>query len=152
MKICRIIFLIIASTSIFSCSKDEGKEDNKSIIIDKLKGTYSPTYVSLDGDDITSDFAGFTLTIDESLNFTSNSVSLDRQPNPWAGTGSFTIVEPVSGTTSATFTRNDGVGIFAEWDEASSTVDLSFVFNSSSVGSNGRISAVEGDWVFVFKK
>ena len=152
MKKNSIILFSIITLSFLGCSKDDTKVDNVALAAEKLGGTYSPTYVSLDGDDVSSDFNDFTISIDESLNFTSNSAFLDRQPNPWAASGSFIIMEPVDDHNSVTLLRNDGVELFAELAEASAIVELSFLFDADSEGSNGRTAAVEGEWLFDFEK
>ena len=59
----------IITLSFLSCSKNDREVDNAALATKNLAGTYSPDYVSLDGDDITSDFTGFTLAVDESFKF-----------------------------------------------------------------------------------
>jgi len=147
MKNLIYILISLVSISLMNCGKDdEGTVDNDTLVKQELAGQWTPTYVSLDGNDITADFTGFTITIDPSLSYSANSSELDRQPNPWPSSGIFTLMTPVENTALAELTRNDGLVV--EVNISGDIIELSFSFDDSHAGSNGRTVATTGEWVF----
>jgi len=144
-----ILGLIVA---IISCKKsDDDGIDNTQLVQDKLAGTWVVSSVDLDNISETDAFANFQIELDANLGFTSNSTSIQRLPNPWAETGSFTLPDQVADVNNILITRNDGAAMLFTFSD-DSNVTLAFNFSATNVGSGGRVEAVEGDWVFSFVK
>lgn len=135
-----------------SCNKsDDSAPDNRQLVTDKAVGVWNMTYAELDGNALTDDFTGFGIVVNEDLTFTSNSSAIIRQPNPWAASGSFTLPNEITNTDNVSVSRNDGAVIMFTFISDTDVV-FSFSFSANNEGSNGRTSAVEGEWVFEFTK
>ncbi|MEQ8573875.1 MAG: hypothetical protein RIB63_07425, partial [Fulvivirga sp.] len=68
-----------------------------------------------------------------------------------AESGSFTLPDEITSTDNVLITRNDGV-VLSLLFITETNVQITFNFNNDNIGSNGRVSAVSGDWVFEFEK
>jgi hypothetical protein len=100
--------------------------------------------VMLDDKDITTDLVGFEITIDDNLNYTTNGSEMDLQPLPWPSSGLFELEDNLT-----ELIRDDGllIDISGSTDEE---LHLQFLFAEEfDDSSGGRISAVEGSWVFI---
>lgn len=114
--------------------------------------TWTITSARLGTESIT-DLSGLTLTIDGSLNYTTNSTSVSRQPNPWPTGGTFAFGENSDGTTNVNQVVRDGevtMTISVSADGGSMTLDFTFD-DDTQRGSNGKSEAVDGSWLFVFE-
>lgn len=146
-----LLYIAAFMMVISSCKKDdEGTPDTEAQVKEKLVGTWSPSDVSLDANDVSSDFESFTLSIDKDLNYSTNSGQLDRQPNPWPSIGSFTLETTADNTSMFSLTREDGLEIIGTLD--GTLLQLDFTFSSENTNSGGRMHAVEGTWVFSLNK
>lgn len=144
--------LVLILTVLTGCKKDEDEApDNQQIVTEKISGTWSVSYAELDGNELTEVFTGLQITIDAGLLFSTNSSTVERQPNPWAESGSFTLPDEITSTDNVFITRNDDVVLSLVFI-TETNVQITFNFNNENVGSNGRVSAVSGDWVFEFVK
>ena len=121
----------------FSCKKKAPEPDEKTIQQGKLSATWSVNEVENDGSDVTDQFTGFTLTINQ-LNY-----STQNGGNPWPSSGTYDF----KGTDLFTLLRSDGTEIKIE-ELTSTTLVLSF--NYTSV--NGRTLGVTGDFTFSLTK
>ena len=77
-----------------SCTADEPLPTDKELFIEAITGTWTideQSTVILDDQDITSTLLGFEITLDEELNYTSNSDALEVEVLPWPSTGKFLL-------------------------------------------------------------
>ncbi|MEQ9116950.1 hypothetical protein [Fulvivirga sp.] len=153
MKYISSFFTLVLIVAVLTgCKKDEEEApDNLQIVIEKISGTWSVSYAELDGNGLTEAFTGLQITTDSDLLFSTNSSTVERQPNPWAESGSFTLPDEITSTDNVLITRNDGV-VLSLLFITETNVQITFNFNNDNIGSNGRVSAVSGDWVFEFEK
>lgn len=129
-----------------SCKPDDDPtpSDEKMGELSKTWTVDQNSLVMLDDNVITTELAGFEITIDEHLNYTANSSEIDLQPLPWPSSGSFELEDNLT-----ELIRDDGLAI----DISGSTdeeLHLRFLFAEGFDDSSGnRTSAVKGSWVFV---
>ena len=127
------------------------KPDDEPTPSEKKIGELSKTWivnqnslVMLDGNVITTELAGFEITIDDHLNYTTNSSEMDLQPLPWPSSGLFELEDNLT-----ELIRDDGLSI----DISGSTQEelhLQFLFAEDFDDSSGsRTSAIKGSWVFI---
>lgn len=143
--------LCFALTIIGCKDSSDNAVDNAQLVKNKLAGTWNVTYAELDGTPETDAFANLQLGLDANLSYTTNSTTIERQPNPWAEQGSFTLPAEVTSLDNIVLTRDDGLeATFNFIDD--NNMRITFIFNDSNTGSNGRVQAVTGNWVFEFTK
>jgi len=103
--------------------------------------------ITLDDQDITSAVLGFEITIDNNLNFTTNSTIVSIQPFPWPASGSFQLNDQQN-----QFTRNDGL-VLSVLVNNDNCLALSFQFDASYEDSNGgRTRGITGEWNMELKR
>ena len=146
-----VLFLGFSACSEEDTANPNPNEEPEVAWPELMAGTWTNSEASLDGTDVSEDFASFTLSIDESLSFTSNADELNRQPNPWITQGMFTLDESASSSSQFRLLRNDGLTIDGQLDEDDKTLVLSFTYDESAL-VNGRTQAVGGDWSFTLTK
>lgn len=151
MKIGRFLsFLLVAAVVLSSCKKDpepQPTEEEKQTAL--LEGTWTvgSNTVTLDGDDRTSDWSGFTLTISGAGNFNTTG-SFDENVWPAGGTWAF---QGTSGAGLQTIIRGDGIPMsITSLNETSLT--LSFDYTITTINPQGRVESIEGTWVFAMSK
>lgn len=136
LKTIRTSLLFLVLVLAFSCKK-KTELDEKTIQLDKLSATWSVSQAENDGSDVTSQYSGFTLTVDQ-LNYTTQNGG-----NPWPSSGTYDFKQG----DLFTLVRSDGTEIKIE--ELTST-SLILSFNYTAV--NGRTSGVTGDFTFSMTK
>lgn len=122
------------------------------IINSSFEGTKVPIYVAHNGADVSDEFTELKIVLDDSFNFTSNASEIDRQPNPWADSGHFALLDTAItlNTSSFALKRNDGVEMLAEVDDE--TITLSFDLQVPATQSTFIDERLNGAWIFVFNK
>jgi hypothetical protein len=139
--------LVITVLLLSNCSDDD---DTKSIAraqMEKLSGKWKVTSVHLGGVG-QEGFEDFVLTISEIQGKEKLSYLISGNPykSPWTSvsTGQFTFDE---NEPTRSLIREDGVTI--EYTVTEQELLMSFAYDTSSTG---RLSGVEGNWEFTFKK
>lgn len=145
-----VFFLSVTACSEEDSATPDPTEEPEATGQDLLVGTWSASAASLDGTDVSADFADLVLTISESLEFTTNGNALERQPNPWTTKGTFTLDASASGDSQFRLLRDDGLTIDGQWSEEGNTLELDFTYAEET--ANGRKRAVGGDWSFTLTK
>jgi hypothetical protein len=148
----RILSLIIlVGSTVFFAACDGGDGDDKSekeIQIDKLVGTWTASSVTYNGDDQSSDYTTFTITIAKSSN-ENMSYTVSGRPtglSPWDANGTFSFSSPISSKLS----RGDGV--IVDYVVDGNTLKLTLENYAGEGYEVGRVETVEGDWVFNMTK
>ena len=131
-----LIIAMVAFT--FSCKKKTPEPDQKTIQLGKLSASWSLTQVMNDNLDVTDQYTGFTLTIDQ-LTYTTQ-----QGGNPWPSSGTYDF----KGDDLSVLVRNDGAELTID-ELTSSTLILSFNYTSLS---GGRTAGVTGDFTFSLTK
>jgi hypothetical protein len=103
--------------------------------------------VTLDGDDRTSDWAGFEVTFTDSKGY-STIASFDDNVWPPAGTWDF---QGTTGSGLNVLVRSDGINMNISSISASS-LTLNFDYLITRVNKNGRVESIEGNWIFSMSK
>ena len=121
-----------------SCKKDSPTpKTDEEIQLEKLSGTWvvsaAANSVTIAGNDVSSEWAAFELTISEGSFTSSGAGSTDV----WPTSSTWTFGSEVS-----ILQRNDGTDITVSVDETS----LLMTFNYTVPG--GRLDGIEGNWVF----
>ena len=134
-----LVFVLI----LLGCKKDP--EPN--LIQDKLneiQGTYLISAVTLDGNDVSADYAGMSITLTTSKSYSTSGGDY----NPvWPANGTFLFKNEASEPPVLTsFIRNDGI----EVAYTLSGTTMTFTLNMPDTG--GRITGLGGDFVFVGSK
>ena len=119
------------------CKSDDGPNPEQ-VRLQELSQTWVLGTVTNDGNDVTSQFTGFSLTVDQ-FSFTTQNGG-----NAWPGSGTYSFVE----NDLDRILRSDGVEMSVT---GISSDDLTLSFQISTV-SGGRISGVNGSFVFSLKR
>lgn len=140
----KILYLLafVAFGVIFSaCKKDEKPEPTEEEKqLDKLAKTWvvatpiQTNAITVEGNDVTTEWAAFTITFTDGNYSTSGSASSDVWPT--SGTWAF-----ADGDVN-TLVRGDGIDVSINVSE--STIKMNFNYSSSG----GRLMGIEGDWEF----
>jgi hypothetical protein len=137
----RISFLatvLVLGTLVYSCKeKEKPKKTDEEINTELLSKAWVPqtgaNATTVAGNDVSDIWAGFVLTMGDK---TYSSSGADA-PEVWPASGTWAF-----GTDANTLVRNDGIEIAISVSETT----LVMKFNYSASG--GRLSGLEGDWVF----
>ena len=129
------IFLALL-TFLSACKKDD--PNPTTLRIKELTSVWNVSSVINDDVDVTSQFSGFKLTINDRTYSTING------GNPWPASGTYEI----NSTDLNTILRSDGTAVTID-EITATTLILSFNF-SSLVG--GRLSGVTGNFTFSLNK
>lgn len=158
MKPCKILFQLAFIGGIgmlLSCDGGEVTPEvsETDLMKEKLAKTWvassASSSITVDNDDVTSEFSGFTLTLSDNLSFTSNSNTLSRTPTPWPTNGTFSFGGTSDSPSLNQLIRDDGLTVSVTTD--GSTMRMTFVFSDSNKDSTGgKVGAINGNWVFQF--
>ena len=151
MKIVRILsILLIMAVVVAGCNKKEEPQPTpEELQLDKLAGTWTlgSGAVTLDGQDRSADWAGFTVTFTTGKSY-STSNSFDENVWPTGGTWDF---QGTSGAGLENIVRSDGITIaLSNFSESAAT--LTFDYLISRPLKNGKVESIEGTWVFQMSK
>jgi hypothetical protein len=150
--------LVLAAVALFfsACGGDGGDEpDPAAQQIELLVGTWkiaSPApagSVTYNGDEYSSDYAGFTIVIASSSNNTMTYTVTGRPAetlSPWNANGTFTFGADVK----TQLKRGDGVDL--SYTVSGNSLQLTLTGYPSDKGYPTRVESVEGDWVFKLTK
>lgn len=144
LKSIAIIAFLAGFAFMMGCKKDDGggpsEEDMK---LEELAATWTLSSASLDGDDRTANWTGFTLTATLAKTY---STSGSNDENVWPASGTWEF----AGTTGAgldVLNRSDGVTINID-NVSANALDLSFTYALAKANKDARITSIEGNWVF----
>ena len=146
--------LIIVAIALFTaCDGGGGGDDpqpsEEDLMKEKLSKTWNISSVTLSNEDVTADFSGFTLTLQSSGSYSTNSSSVERSPNPWPNSGSVEFGGSADSPNLNQLVRDDGLTMSVSTD--GSSLSLSFTFSDEHTDSTGgRVEIVNGSWVFQF--
>lgn len=124
-------------TYLSSCKKDDAPSP-VTVQLQKLSTTWKVSSVINDNQDVTSQYAGFLLIIDE-LNYTAQNGG-----NPWPASGTYTFQEGDLNTLQ----RSDGTEVTID-EITDKSLILSFNYNALS---GGRLNGITGNFTFSFTK
>ena len=140
------IAMILALSLISGCNSDDpepsAKEKQTDLLAKKWNIKTEVKSVTLNGDDDTDNWPGFTVTFYSNGAYVASNISAERLNNVWSSSGDWQFK---SDSNLNTIVRDDGVEIIITIDEA----NLSMSFNYSQ--SNGRVSGIDGEWLFEMK-
>jgi len=136
-----IAFTLILGVMINGCKTDPPKtKTDEEIQTDKLTGTWvletggTNPAVTIDGNDVSADWSGFTLTLGDKTYQTSSADS----PEVWPASGTWAYeTNDVS-----KLIRDDGIEISVSVSDTS--LQLQFIYSASG----GRLAGIEGPWIF----
>ena len=155
----RILSLLLLVSAVIFFSNCDGSDDpektEEELQLDKFKaGQWTIQSVTNDGTDRTSEYPGMTLSYSGSYspggtyNFSSNATSWPTA-SPWEKTGTWKFV---STSVGSKITRlSDDVEMTYELTNSDKQLKLSFDYAGPGF-NNGRVSKVEGEWVFIFTR
>ena len=130
--------LILVITLGYSCKKKDPQPDARTIQLSKISTTWNINKVVNDDLDVTDQYSGFTLTVNQ-LNYTTQNGG-----NPWPSSGTYDFKDG----DLTTIIRNDGTEIKIE-ELTTSSLILSFNYASLS---GGRTAGITGDFTFSLTK
>ena len=133
LKMALVSILFFGAMTWLSSCKSDDSVDPKTQRLNELKATWKISQVVNDGNDVTGQYTGMTLTID-GLNY-----STTNGGNPWPDSGTYSLND----NDLNTLIRNDNVEVTID-EVTTNTLTLSF--NYTSV--NGRVDGVTGDFTF----
>jgi len=142
MKNIKILFslvLLLSLVAITSCKKDTPQPDPKQQVIDALGKAWTVNSVTLDNQDVSAEWSGFTISIDNAQNYTATNLSI-KSTLVWPPVGSYTFPNIDN---PRVISRNDGVLIFVS--ELTDT-SVQFIFTITNTG--GRTDGLTGEWIF----
>lgn len=139
-KIRPLTFLLFLVT-LFACStsKEESAQDKMRKLL--TSGTWNVASVTVDGEDKTNAFAGFTLT------FTANTYTAHQGDPVWATSGTWAFTDDKA----AAFTR-DGDVLVTIRSSTDTHLSLSLISNYPILEEGGRAESIAGEFVFEFNK
>lgn len=146
-----VALLLGALVTFPSCGGDEDDPgiSEEDLMIEKLSKTWIASSVSLSSENVTADFDGFIVTLKSSGEYSTNSASIVRSPNPWPSSGSVDFGGTADAPNLNQLIRNDGLVMSINSD--GSTLTVSFTFSDEHTDSTGgRTEVVNGSWVFDF--
>ena len=140
-------YLLFALILISGCSTDdsEGVSDRE-VFIESITGTWTvdeDSYILINDQNIADLLLGFEISINEDLNYTTNSDQLTLEEFPWGTSGSFVLNDELT-----VLTREDGLLITLTLSADEQLLDFEFEAEENT----GRISGVIGGWKCGFKK
>jgi len=138
------IAMLMALPFISGCNNNDdpepsAKDKQTELLAKKWNIKTEVSSVTLNGDDDTVNWPGFTVTFYSNGTYVASNISEERLNSVWSESGSWSFK---SDSNLSTIVRNDGVEINVIVDEASLSVSFSYV------QPNGRIAGIGGDWVF----
>jgi len=146
------MYIIVTLVVLFpSCKDSNGGGGDPEISIDeKLNGSWTLQSVTVDGVDVTSDFSGFSLTLNYSgPNTGTGHYSINNSKGLLYASGNYTL----NGTTSVTLAGDDGSTVNATISLTDGDKVLSFAFNNpTTLYGGGRSEAISGNYIFILKK
>ncbi len=133
-----VALTLIAGFFISSCEDDtEPPKSDEELRIEELNGIWvldaGSNVVTVAGRDVSADWSGFALTLNEKNYSTSGSDS----PEVWPANGTWDFGSDVN-----KLVRSDGIEISISVTETS----LALQFDYSAAG--GRLNGIEGTWIF----
>lgn len=131
-----ILFFALLFTN--ACKKKTVEPDARTVQLEKLTSTWKVKNVENDGTDVTSQYTGFTLIIDQ-LTY-----STQQGGNPWPASGTYDF----KGDDLTKLVRSDNVEVSI--DEITDKT-LVLTFNYSTV-NGGRVNGITGDFTFSLTK
>lgn len=144
-----LVAIAIASLAMFSgCKKDSGPgESTEDIQLGKLSKAWKASTVTLDGVDQTG-YSNFVLTISGTPGNTTFTYSCAGRPStsPWPSNGNWSFGS--SPETQIIRDPNTGDELNLTYSVTDSQLQITFAF--SGTGYPGRVSNVNGQWVFTF--
>ncbi len=132
-----VLILLGMMACLSSCGKDDGPNAT-TVQLNKLSATWNIGSVQNDGVNVTSQYTGFKLTIDEQNYTTQNG------GNPWPSSGTYEF----DGTDLMSLIRSDNAEISID-EITDNSLILSFNFNSVS---EARVDGITGDFTFSLTK
>ena len=137
-KVSFIASVLILGTLVNSCKeKEEEKKTDEQINTELLSKVWIPqtgsNAITVAGTDVSDIWAGFVLTMGDKTYSSSGADAAEV----WPASGSWAF-----GTDANTLVRNDGIEI------AISVTETTLVMKFNYTASGGRLSGIEGDWVF----
>ena len=140
MAIAAILALSFSVGCSSNSDSEESAKDKQTKLLAKTWNVKTDVNsVTLNGDDDTDNWPGFTVTFNSNGTYSASNISEQRTNTVWSNSGSWYFM---SNTNVNTIVRDDGVVIDIMVDEA----NLSMNFNYAQ--PNGRVSAIEGEWLF----
>ena len=137
------IAMIMALSFISGCNNDDpepsAKEKQTDLLAKKWNIETEVNSVTVNGDDDTDHWPGFTVTFYSNGTYVASNISEERLNAVWSSSGDWQFK---SDTNLNTIVRDDGVEINISIDEANLSMSFSYA------QSNGRVSAIDGEWVF----
>jgi len=130
-------FLIAIMAICIACGGDHNEPSEEDIFMSKLCQTWNTNAVTVDGLDVTNDFAGMTITFDADNHYTTT----HAVPPIWPASGTFTLQKSGS---AYEITRDDGTGI-----TILELTDKSITFSFQYTHAGARINNVSGKYQFV---
>lgn len=144
MKSILAVFVCLAVFNLCGCKSDSSEPTEEQIILDKMSKTWSITQgsvVTLDDQDVTINFQGFSVTLNSDKTFS----SINGNSPIWPESGSFEF-ETVNGVKNLNrIIRGDGV-IIDITELSENTFNIEFFFDPANAG--GRTEAVQGEFEF----
>ncbi|MCB0497270.1 MAG: hypothetical protein KDC79_14110 [Cyclobacteriaceae bacterium] len=133
-----MLAIVFMASFLGSCKKKAPEPDARTLQMQKLSASWKVNSVENDDLDVTSQYSGFTLTVNDLKYTTTNG------GNPWPSSGTYDFKD----ADLTILVRSDGTEIQIE-ELTSSTLVLSFNYNSLT---GGRTNGVTGNFIFSLKK
>jgi hypothetical protein len=138
------VFLCFVVFNLCGCKSDSSEPTEEQIILDKMTKTWlldPESAVLLDGQDVTINFQGFSVTLNSDKTFS----SINGNDPVWPESGLFEF-ETVNGVKNLNrIIRGDGV-IIDITELSNNTFTIEFFYDPASSG--GRTEAVQGKFEF----
>ena len=136
----RVLFgaLFFALLLANGCKKKTVEPDARTVQLEKLTSTWKVKTVDNDGADVTSQYTGFTLIIDQLTYSTQNG------GNPWPASGTYDF----KGSDLTKLVRSDNVEVSID-EITDKTLVLTFNYNTVN---GGRVNGITGDFTFSLTK
>jgi|TARA_B110000046_G_scaffold142480_1_gene149299 hypothetical protein len=116
---------------------EEENQEEENQLESLSASAWTMSSITLDGDDLTTNFSGLVLTINSDKTYSTNG---EYDP-VWPSSGTFTFGSDVN-----TLTRDDGISMTVTVSETNLSIAFTYV------AAGGRIDALPGAYIFSFTK
>ena len=153
MKLDSRIMIVLGLTAVILASCDNKNEDPspKEVQLNNLSGTWKISSAKFDGDDVTTDYSAFELTLSGLANADVFAYGVKGRPDlsPWPAGGTWKFGADLN----SDLVRDPATADELLMDYSVTATQLTIEFTFNGIGYNGsRVSSSEGNWVYTFTK
>lgn len=147
-----IILIMFGLTGVLLSGCNDGDQPSaKEKQLNSISGTWKISSASLDGQDVTADFAGFEVTFSGAPDADLFTYGVKGRPDlsPWPAGGTWSFGSDLK----STLVRDPGTSdeLLIDYSITGSQLTMEFFFQGTGFKA-GRVAGTDGNWAFTFTK